>query len=376
MERAVIETFDYLRPEVSPHFVQSKCIYDRDLPVIRELQRRQLPFSLLPDKKGWPRFGIPRSLQEAFGMLTAFFKGNLYLFRAAKSSQTLYAPSLYGASFNLLAALHLRINGRRVIHHFHDLSRSDVLLLRIWSWLVTDFVHNTEFGYEAMIHLHPYLSRKRNVVIPCIVDTEMLCSLDGSDLVPPSGRNLFYVGQVSRHKGVDLLLEAFVQVASQHKDVVLHIVGSCAQDFKDEFDRLCAMPNLAGRVKHWGFRSDALQLLGSAYLYIQPSPPSRFHESFGRSVVEAMSLRVPVICFKSGALQEIVVDGETGLHCDESSAGLASAIHLMLGNEELRNRYGQRGFERYERLYSKHNLRSRWLEFLLPVPVSDQSAWK
>ncbi len=39
---------------------------------------------------------------------------------------------------------------------------------------------------------------------------------------------------------------------------------------------------------------------------------SRFQESFGRVVLEAMAARRPVVCYSWGALPELVVDGETG----------------------------------------------------------------
>jgi len=185
-------------------------------------------------------------------------------------------------------------------------------------------------------------------------------------------RNIFFVGQVSKHKGVDMLLEAFSTIAESHRDAVLHLVGGCAKDFRCDLERVCSRAALAGRVKYWGYRDDAVQLLRSAYLYVHTSPPSRFHESFGRSVVEAMALGVPTVCFRSGALQEIVVDQETGLICEESTAALADAIRKMLDDEGLRNRCGERAADRYRMLYSKGHVRTRWLEFFIGFRAADQ----
>ena len=39
MERAVIEIFDSLRPEVEPHFLQSNRIYQRRPPIIDEMEK-------------------------------------------------------------------------------------------------------------------------------------------------------------------------------------------------------------------------------------------------------------------------------------------------------------------------------------------------
>ncbi len=372
MERAVIEIFDHLRPDVTPHIVQSEWVHDRDLPVIQELRRRKIPFSLLPDKKGWPRLGKPKSLKEFLRIVTSLLSGNFSLAKAMHGKDALYSASLYGAYFNYLAALYCRLTGKRVIHHFHDLYQSP-LPLRIWSWFVTDFVHNTQFGYEAIIRTHPRIRRKHNVVIPCIVDVQVFSTRDAAVLETLHRRHdLFFVGQVSRHKGIDLLLEAFGLVASSHPEAMLHIVGDCPNNFREEFERLRSDHRVADRVKYWGYRPDVLHLLESAYLYVHTSPPSRFQESFGRSVVEAMALGVPTVCFGSGALQEIVVDRETGLICEESPTALAGAIRKMLDDEDLRNHCGERAADRYRTLYSNDHVRLHWLKFLLGVPAAAQ----
>jgi glycosyltransferase involved in cell wall biosynthesis len=96
---------------------------------------------------------------------------------------------------------------------------------------------------------------------------------------------------------------------------------------------------------------------------VHSSPPSRFHESFGRSVVEAMALGVPTVCFRSGALQEIVVHEETGLICDESAASLTAALNRFLMDVAFRNRCGGNARRRYNELFSPGVVRDRWLQF-------------
>jgi hypothetical protein len=194
LERGVIEVFDSLRPDVDPCFVQSRWVDDRRLPVVEELRRRALSYCLLPDRRGWPRLGRPRSVRHAARMLTAFVKANLYTARALRGRDVLYVSGVYAALFNVLPALWCRLTGRHVVHHFHDLG-NDSRLLRRWSWFVTDFVHNTEFGRRALEREHPAIARKRNVVLPYVIDGEGWDGLAAPEV--PSGRlDLFYAGQV------------------------------------------------------------------------------------------------------------------------------------------------------------------------------------
>ena len=373
MERAVIETFDALRPEADPCFVQGSLIYAAGLPVIEELRRRGLNIALLPDKHHWPQIGKPQSIWHFGKILKAAVVGNLAILKAAGNKDVLYVPSISYGHLAVLAALWCRIRHRRVIHHFHDLG-TNTPTFPLWIPLVTDFVHNTEFGYVAVSKSLPAIRCKRNVVIPCILDVESRSGEDpDAKRVLVGTRNVFFVGQVSKHKGVDMLLEAFKAIAESYPDAMLHLVGGCAVSFQHELEELCSHPSLAGRVKCWGYRDDALQLLRSAYVYVHTSPPSRFRESFGRSVVEAMALGIPTVCFRSGALQEIVVHEQTGFMSDESASCLTAALARFLADPDFRNKCSQNAIRRYDELYSARVVRQRWLQLLTPstsMPLS------
>ena len=362
MERAVIELFDALRPDVEPYFLQSNRIYQRQPPIIREMTRRGFSIQLLPDKTDWERPAKPRSLVHLFQMVAAAVRSNLAIYNAARGKDVLYVPSISAGSSSLLAALFFRLTGRRVIHHFHDLGTKH-LLFKLWIPLVTDFIHNTEFGFQAVASELPAIKRKHNVVVPYILEVDDRPPDDPTVYQCLNGkRNLLFVGQISSHKGVDILLKAFSMVAPNYPDVALHLVGGCGDDFRRELDHEIASAGLEGRVRFWGFREDATRLMRFAHVYVHTSPPSRFHESFGRSVVEAMALGVPTVCFRSGALQEIVLDGQTGVLCDESPAALQVGISRMLEDRDFRDACGRNALRRYQDSYSRVAVRPRWRE--------------
>ena len=363
MERAVIELFDALRPGVEPYFLQSNRIFQRQPPVVREMTRRGFSIQLLPDKTDWERLAKPRSFVHLCQMVAAVIRVNIAIFKGACGKDVLYVPGISTGSSSLLAALHYRLTGRRVIHHFHDLGTKN-RLFPLWIPLVTDFIHNTKFGYEEIVQKLPAIKCKRNSIVPPILEIDLSVPVDPEARRRLEGRrNLFFLGQVSRHKGVDILLEAFRLIACRYPDVMLHLVGGCGEEFRRELDQQLSR-DMIGRVQFWGFREDALQLLSYGYLYVHSSPPSRCHESFGRSVVEAMSLGVPTACFRSGALQEIVLHQKTGLICEESASSLASALHCFLEGPQFRDACGKRARQRYEQEYSSSVVRPRWAQLL------------
>jgi glycosyltransferase involved in cell wall biosynthesis len=361
MERSVIELFDKLRPEVEPHFVLTYTAFRQQLPILQEIEARRLPHSFLPDKREWPRIGKPRSLRDAWRLGVSIVRGNLCLLQAALGKDALYVPSLLGAFHSVLAALYLRMRRRRVLHHFHDFTDKPSFILKLWTVLVTDFIHNTKLAYEAAAASNPAITRKKNISIPYLLDFRTMD--EGPTIGDGCGkREIFFVGQVSYHKGIDLLIEAFEMLKPD--DARLNIIGAPPPHYKEQFEALLHRCSQTCDVRFLGYQSDVLRHLRSAYLYVHPSPPTRFHESYGRGVVEAMSLGVPSVCFRSGSLQEIVVNGQTGIVCEEETPQcLAEAIRRFLGDPMFRENCGKDARIRYETVYSQLKVRPAWVEF-------------
>ena len=253
--------------------------------------------------------------------------------------------------------------GKQVIYQFHDLNPPS-WLVRIWSLLVSGFVHNTELGRDHVLRRYPFLKRKRHMVAPPVIQTSRLCGPDPLVRAELEGRrNLLFIGRVDETKGIDLLLEAFRLLVPEYPDVYLQLLGGCADEAR--FRRTVVAMGLPSRVKLWGYRGDVYDFLDMAYLYVHPTPPSRCAESFGRGAVEAMSQGVPVVCFRSGALKEIVLHEQTGLVCDEETAAcLASKIRRFLDDPRFRSSCSDAALSRFQQFYSGEPIRRGWIEFL------------
>lgn len=363
MERGIVEAFDLLRPEIDTHFLLSYTTRQSSLPLLAELQGRGLTYSFFSDLKGWPRIGKPHSVREAFKMFKAMILGNRDVLKAAKGKDVIYLPGARYFFFAILASVKHRLQNReqRIIYHFHDLVLNRSRLLGIVSPFVTDFVHNTEWSRAAVTQPNPCLTKKRNWIIPHTTQPRLGKVENETVEVRRNNLNLLFVGQIAKHKGIDLLLDAHALLRETHPDVVLHIVGNYQE--KDSEIRIKeAVRNDVG-VKYWGYRDDVLEIMKMVDVYVHPSPPSRCSESFGRGVVEAMSTGTPVVCFRSGALQEIVIHERTGLLCaEESAADLARNLSRFLDSADLRNRCGRLARAEFERKYNNPSVKARWME--------------
>jgi glycosyltransferase involved in cell wall biosynthesis len=200
-------------------------------------------------------------------------------------------------------------------------------------------------------------------------------------------KRILYSGAVSPHKGLHVLLDAFVIVAHQYPDVVLDIVGPIGNyPIQESFDvrDLEAIRRVAPFYGNgvWGLVKS--KVLGkksdkNAYLnYLQsrlsgdvaakvsflgmfqrPALVDRYYESdifafapvwdegFGLPAVEAMAAGLPVVASRSGTLVETVVDGKTGFLMEKNDpAKLADSLLRLLNDDDLREAMGRAGRQR------------------------------
>ncbi len=247
MERGVIETFDLLRPEVEPHFLMSYTTERKNLSVLTEIQRRGLRHSFFSDWTDWPRIGKPKSLKQAIGMTSAMLKGNRDVWSAASDSDVIYIASVNYFYFALVKALFGKLRARRLVFHFHDLLRRPSRQLKSLNGFITDYVHNTELSRVAATKANPFIEQHRNWVIPYPIVRDRVAN-DSNSRDHPS---ILFVGQVAKHKGVDLLLDAFERLQPQHPRLTLDVVGGC--DEPDLVKRLAQLSaNGKPGVRCWG----------------------------------------------------------------------------------------------------------------------------
>jgi glycosyltransferase involved in cell wall biosynthesis len=117
--------------------------------------------------------------------------------------------------------------------------------------------------------------------------------------------NLVLIARLEHIKGHDLLLEIFSGLprGAYH----LYIVGTGSMKTKIESD--IESRNLQGEVTLLGHQSNPYSLLKRMDLFLLTSRS----DPFPNAVLEALSLGVPVIAFKTpGGIEEIMVPGMTG----------------------------------------------------------------
>ena len=90
-------------------------------------------------------------------------------------------------------------------------------------------------------------------------------------------------------------------------------------------------------------------VMASLDVLVQPSR----RETFGRTLIEAMATRKPVIASRVGGMPEVVADQESALLVpEEDPQSLAAAIVTLLEDPSRARRMGEAGRRRVEQFFS------------------------
>jgi alpha-1,3-rhamnosyl/mannosyltransferase len=159
----------------------------------------------------------------------------------------------------------------------------------------------------------------------------------------PGGRYILFLGTLEPRKNIGGLLEAYGALLEEDRAVPPLLLAGRTTPAAAGWLETMARPPLSGRVEHRGYVApDARQgLLAGARLLVLPS----FDEGFGLPVLEAMSLGIPVVASRRGAVPEVA--GDAALLVDpEDARGIALAMARVLDEPGLARELGEKGVER------------------------------
>ena len=277
-------------------------------------------------------------------------------------------------------ALHLlKPSGRRppvCVRTVHTLRRPRSLSNR---WLL-------RCGAEHLITVSPTLrhdvmeqlqvSPARISVITGAVDSERFHPAIPGDrmrrefALSPTTPLVGIVARIAPSRGHLTLLEAFAQVHQALPMARLVIVGK--GEFRPQVEQRAAALGLTEAVIFTGYREEDLpEILGSLDVFVLMAPGS---EGSCRAVLEAMAVAKPVVAARTGALQDIVLDGETGLLIEPAGhVALAHAISRLLRAPEQARRMGIRGRERVEHAFSRQRQADETLRLYQQLRAAQRS---
>ena len=146
------------------------------------------------------------------------------------------------------------------------------------------------------------------------------------------------VGRLSNQKDPITMIEAFSIVSKKFPNAHLTLVGD--GELRDEILIKIDQLQLNGRVHLTGNKNDPWKIYHSLDLFIMSS----IYEGLGRSITEALSCGVPVVCTSVEGVPEIVRENKTGILVPPKDPGaLATGIIKSLNDMDNAKKMAEEG---------------------------------
>lgn len=155
------------------------------------------------------------------------------------------------------------------------------------------------------------------------------------------------IGRISKIKGQDLMLDAFIILLKKHPNIHLVFIGSAVkgkEGYLNDILEKIEKNSLEEKVTFIDFQENIWPFYDALDIIVVPS---REKESFGLVATEAMLSKKPVIAANHGGLVEIIKSNETGYLFEANNAiDLSKKIELLLENPNKIINFGENGFNR------------------------------
>lgn len=176
------------------------------------------------------------------------------------------------------------------------------------------------------------------------------------------------VARLVRRKGIKYLIEAMPRVLRSLPDTVLLIVGDGPE--KSRLEEEARILGLASSVRFLGKVPEQrlIAVYQASDVFVLPAivDSEMNTEGLGVVLLEAMSMRKPVIASNVGGIPEAVVNNETGLLVKPQDPNdLAEAVIRLLGDRELSKRMGDNGRQRVKEVFDWDIVASSFSEILV-----------
>ncbi len=168
------------------------------------------------------------------------------------------------------------------------------------------------------------------------------------------------VGRLSPIKGHTYFLKAMAKVVRSMPYVRVRIVGDVAphkESYRQELEVLTRHLGLVAQVEFLGDRQDVPEILAESDVLVMASVVP---EAFGRVILEAQAVGVPVVATDVGGVGEVIEHGKTGLLVlPRDTDAMAQAVLRILNEPKLAREMVAAAWRKIDDQYTLEHMASR-----------------
>ncbi len=169
--------------------------------------------------------------------------------------------------------------------------------------------------------------------------------------IPKDGFVFGYVGRINADKGINELIEAFVELQKKYSDIYLSLVGMIDDANPISEDNMRVAQNnphivLTGNVP----ANQVYRYMSMFDILTHPT----YREGFGKVLQEAMGMSLPIITTDVPGPSEVIENGISGILVEAgNSCDLMEKMELMYNNPDGRKQFAAEGRKRAEKYFDR-----------------------
>ncbi len=267
----------------------------------------------------------------------------------------LFHATILGRIVGVLAGIPVIISTQHYSSGFHG--RIGMVLEKITSHFAHRIIAVSNSAKEFCVNQEGILAKKIQVIYNGIEVNTALEKKENLDLKKKFGLNgniiVGCVGRFVKIKGYEYLLYAAPEIVKYFPDVKFILLGYGPLKYK--LKKLADALSISDRVVFLGPDIEVNDILSILDVYVLPS----LSEGLSITLLEAMSIGIPVIATAAGGNSEVIIHDESGiLISPRDYKALAGAVINLIGNNEKAKRLGNNGRLRVVELFNiKENVR-------------------
>jgi glycosyltransferase involved in cell wall biosynthesis len=169
--------------------------------------------------------------------------------------------------------------------------------------------------------------------------------------IPNDGIAIANIGFEASFKGIDVLLGAFKKLISDYPNVYLVQIG--VDDKVSELPNLSMQLGIQERVLWVGIVDHGWKWLNAADIYVQPSV---YGEGLPLAIIEAMSMKLPVVATNIAGNVEAVNNMVNGIICKAGSEdSMYCALKKIIAERLSWRDMGMKGYQIYREVFNGYS---------------------
>ena len=179
--------------------------------------------------------------------------------------------------------------------------------------------------------------------------------------------NIICVASLQYRKGQDIIIKILPELYKIIPEFKLHLVGPHIQPFASKLLNNKNFIKYKNHIKVWGKRKDIYKLIHASDLFLFPTRA----EAFPRVILEAMSLKTPIVASEVDGISEMLEDNISGMlfqHNDYDK--IINDLSLIYNDANLKNKLIKNAYNKYWNTFSRKQQIKRYSKFFEKININ------